>query len=125
MSAIVSPVNTTTMLLPETVLLKLETFITALDEFKTVTALIRSNISLHNGLHKQTDMSDHVEQCSSYIEEIIAIRELAQLACAQNREWELHEKAKLIGLRISLIRHTVELQDTVKQFNNILSGCAT
>lgn len=125
MSETSPPVNNSTVLLPSTLLLKLENFIKSLDEFKTETDLIRSNTSSNHGLDGLAEMREHVEQCSSQLEEIVAVRKLVQQVCNENSDWELDERAKLIGLRIALIRHSVELQVTVREFNNILSAYAT
>lgn len=116
--------NNSTVLLPSTLLLKLEKFVKSLDEFKTERGLIQSNTSLHHGLDGQAEMREHVEQCSSQLEELIAVRKLVQQVCNENNDWELDERAKLLGLRIVLIRHSVELEDTVREFNKILSAYA-
>lgn len=68
-------------------------------------------------------MQAHIELCKSKIQEIAVIQGLVQLATTQSREWKLDERGKLMVLRVAFIVHKMELQNTVREFDDKPHAC--
>lgn len=118
------PLDSTSTVCANTFLPKLDTFIVAIETMKSKTALIRSKTSLSCELKEWNEMRTHIELCKCKIQEIAVIQGLVQLATTQSREWKLDERGKLMVLRVAFIVHKMELQNTVREFDDKLYACS-